>query len=260
VDVSLSDGGAGSFATLKRRDSRGRAVALGLGVGRALPAPALAGDTATYDSAVPGADLTATVGRDTFSHSFVIDRQSSAAASYRIPLTVSGLSVRMTASGGLEAVDGAGKVAFQAPPPRMWDSSVDPRAGESTHVAPVKASVDNSGSVPVLVLTPDAKFLADPATVYPVTVDPTWTGSSPTDTWVQYNDYLSSQAGSDQLKAGTYNGSEKARSFLKFTLSSKLTGAKITDAKLRLHNFYSGSCTGGAIAVRRITETGGRRA
>ncbi len=112
--------------------------------------------------------------------------------------------------------------------------------------------------VPTLVLAPDTAFVSASDTVYPVTLDPTFVGvpaSDAADTWVQDNDYPESQYGSAELKAGTYNGVQRARSFVRFDISAlRANPVKVLDAKLRLYNTYSGSCTGATITARRIIE------
>ncbi|MCX4991696.1 MULTISPECIES: DNRLRE domain-containing protein [unclassified Streptomyces] len=98
--------------------------------------------------------------------------------------------------------------------------------------------------------------LLDPALEYPVTIDPTDSLLGPvTDTWVQYDDHLTSQRGSTELKAGTYNGTEKARSYLKFDVA-KYAGKHILDTDLRLYSYYSPTCStsGAGNQVRRITS------
>lgn len=158
--------------------------------------------------------------RGGFSHSVVLHERPAAPVTYRFPITLSdGLSLKVADTGALHVVDGAGETVFYAPRPRMWDARVDEVSGDPARVVPLDAAVEAGEGGSVLVLVTDSVFLADPATVFPVTVDPSWTGVISTDTWVQYNDYLESQNSSAELKAGTYNGSEKARSFLKFGLS-----------------------------------------
>ncbi|MGW0864870.1 DNRLRE domain-containing protein [Streptomyces sp. NPDC002611] len=105
-------------------------------------------------------------------------------------------------------------------------------------------------------LKPAESFLQDPDLQYPVTVDPTNTLLGPlTDTWVQDAAYPSSQRGSTELKAGTYDGKEKARSYLKFN-TDRFRGKRILDADLRLFSHWSSSCStdNAGVQVRRVTS------
>ncbi|WP_237518290.1 DNRLRE domain-containing protein, partial [Streptomyces sp. SID4982] len=154
--------------------------------------------------------------------------------------------------------DRTGKLVAEAPAPMMWDSSKDPRSGEPRHLARVATRVETGkNGAQTLVLTPDARFLADPALTYPVTVDPTSTLAATTDTWVQTPDYPDSQVSSPELKSGTYDtGADVARSYLKFDVSP-FTGKHITDTNLALYSYYSATCgtTGAGTEVRRVTGT-----
>ncbi|TFV29882.1 DNRLRE domain-containing protein [Streptomyces sp. T1317-0309] len=93
---------------------------------------------------------------------------------------------------------------------------------------------------------PDTKFLADPATTYPVTIDPaTDTLSVLFDTFVQAGD-TADQSTSTDLKLGwpgDYSGSTKrtARSFITWE-TGQFADALVTDAKLSLYNYHSWSC------------------
>ncbi|WP_437012928.1 DNRLRE domain-containing protein [Streptomyces sp. enrichment culture] len=105
----------------------------------------------------------------------------------------------------------------------------------------------------ILVLKPSEQFLYDPDVTYPVVVAPTNTPAGPTtDTWIQYDAYPSSQRRSTELKAGTYDGVQKARSFLKYDVA-KYAGKKIVDTDLRLYSCYSSTCStsGAGVQVRR---------
>lgn len=199
ADYDFSADGAGDFAALDGEDRKGRDVrlALSLGLGKRLPAPVVDGDTLTYRNVVPNGDLTVTAGATGFSHSLVLRRRPVGSGVLRLPAQLRGLSLSVTPAGGLEARDADGRVVYAAPQPRMWDSSVDPVSGEPKHTALVRAEMDTSGPRPMLVLTPDARLLADPDTVWPVTIDPTFTRGA-SDAWVQYPNYLSGQWGSEE--------------------------------------------------------------
>ena len=92
--------------------------------------------------------------------------------------------------------------------------------------------------------------------MFPVTVDPTFTVSPSDDTWLQYPDFTSSQAGSGQLVVGTADGgAHVARSFLHFAgLESAIVGMKVQTANLVMRNWSSSSCAGSAIQAERITS------
>jgi len=251
ADVKLSDGGDDKLASV----SKGSA-SFGLGWEDKLPAPKLKGATASY-ALGSGQTLEVTALEQGFSQNVILDHAPEEPVSYRIPLHLEGLKLSQAESGHLLLKNADGKLVAEAPAPRMWDSTKDPRSGESRNVAPVDTKIETAddGSQ-TLVLTPDADYLADQDLQYPVTVDPAPSLAVTTDTWVQTPDYPDSQVSSPELKSGTYDtGANKARAYLKFDVSA-FQGKHIQDTNLALYSYYSSSCstTGAGTEVRRITS------
>ncbi|MQA36053.1 DNRLRE domain-containing protein, partial [Modestobacter roseus] len=134
----------------------------------------------------------------------------------------------------------------------MWDARTDPRTDQPVAVRDIGLTIENTtdahsatsaaASDATLTLTPDAGFLTDPTTVYPVTIDPTQTLGALGDTFIQKS-FGSNQGGSTELRAGTYNGGgDVARSLLKFDVTA-LKNRLVQSANLGLFNFHSWSCT-----------------
>ncbi|MDN3023482.1 DNRLRE domain-containing protein [Streptomyces sp. S.PB5] len=249
AEVALSDGGTGTLASVQQ----GKHV-FAMGWSKSLPAPTLKGDTATY-ALGGGADLTVQALPQGFEQSVVLSERPEGEVSYRIPLDLKGLELSKADNGHLLLKSAAGDVVAEASAPAMWGSDKDKASGDPAHVAEVDTAIekDADGST-VLVLKPDADFLADPDVTYPVTVDPVSTLAASTDTWVATN-YPDSQRGSTELKAGTYDtGTTVARSYVKFDVT-KLKGKHIVDTNLALYSYYSSTCatTGAGVQVRRIT-------
>ncbi|MET9134312.1 DNRLRE domain-containing protein [Streptomyces antibioticus] len=270
VDVSLSEAGGkvvpkaaaaqiafsagGSKAPLAQvtRDEK----TFGVAWDGALPKPVLKGNTATYRDAVPGGDVVVSALPEGFSHSVVLRERPSGPVEFRLPVKAEGLTLEETSDQRLRWEDSKGEQVAAAPPPLMWGASEDAASQEPERTAKVRATVETApDGDQTLVLKPSEAFLSDPAVRYPVVVDPTNTLAGPTtDTWIQYDAYPSSQRGSTELKAGTYDGVQKARSFLKFS-TSQYTGKKIVDTDLRLYSYYSSTCstTGSGVQARRVT-------
>lgn len=168
-DVTLSGGGAGALIRLRSGSS-----ALALHWPGGLPRPVLHGNEATYHDVLPGVDLMLRAEVRGYSQLLVVKDAAAARnpALARISFPVEARGVRLTAedSGALRAVDDAGRPVFQSPPSVMWDSSGPSREAR----VGVKVAGD------VLNLLPDKGFLADPATVYPVVIDPTQSPMAPT--------------------------------------------------------------------------------
>jgi hypothetical protein len=181
VDMSFSGGGSSPLAEVEKA---GRMVSLGWE--GPLPAPALAGATATYAEVLPGVDLIVTALADGFSHTLVVKTATAAAnpalAEIELPLSLDGAEVRETGSGGVEFVDaGSGGVMLAADAPMMWDSSSTVSGPSSATAA---ASVQRRAEVQVSVddaavtLVPDVSMLSGPGVAYPVYIDPVYRDES----------------------------------------------------------------------------------
>jgi hypothetical protein len=200
--VSFSGGGTGPMAEIWQGTGRSRAE-LALWWPARLPAPVVAGSSATYRNVVSGVDLVLTatsLAAGGFDEVLVVRSAAAARRLAQVRLRVSGLRLEPVAGGGLRAPFAGG--AFVAPPSRMWDSSavlpgsprtraaaaaartigaslappgaatVSSAAGPAAgaRLAPLGTAVSGRGSL--LALVPDAAMLASPAVRYPVFLDP----------------------------------------------------------------------------------------
>ena len=212
-----------------------------------LPTPTVNGTTATYPEAVPGADVVIEATRTGFEQYTVIkQRPTTPDYAYTLPLRAPGLKVTKQADDSLVFTDAKGRRRAVMPAPVMWDATTDPVSGEHTHRARVGIEVvQRQGSVD-LVLTPDARFLADPATHYPVTVDPTTAAlGNVFDTRVQQGETVDWSAATELHwgNPGTTNpdGSSRwARSFITWN-TAPIADALVMDADVNLWNVHSGN-------------------
>ncbi|MEV0192336.1 ricin-type beta-trefoil lectin domain protein [Kitasatospora purpeofusca] len=208
-----------------------------------LPAPKLEGSRATYVDARPGVDLVLQATRTGFEQFVIVKDRSAVAQSGRvtIPLDTTGLTVAPQRDGSVHLLEKAsGKPVVRLPAPVMWDAVVDPASLEHLNRAPVTMEVRGQGADTELVLTPDAAFLADPRTQYPVTIDPPAEVAALYDTYVQTDEYNDVSSSTD-LKLGSYDGRTVARSFLTVP-GGDFNGKQILEAKLNLYNYHSSSC------------------
>ncbi|MEU1192343.1 ricin-type beta-trefoil lectin domain protein [Streptomyces sp. NPDC005859] len=198
--VRLSGGGGGPLATLT--DPAGHSMSLTMPF--ALPAPRVSGDTALYASVLPGVDLSVSVTDQGGFSDVLIVHDAQAAADPRVRrLTVAtdtdGLALAATTAGGMTATAMDGTVSYTSPPPLMWDSGTSTASDATAGVRPASfaraaadapaVSSDTSsaagpgagaqvGQVPMtavadaITLAPDTSLLDDPATHYPVYIDP----------------------------------------------------------------------------------------
>ncbi|MFP8902824.1 DNRLRE domain-containing protein [Streptomyces atacamensis] len=214
-----------------------------------LPAPALEGTRATYAGALPDADLVVEATRTGFEQFVEINKRPAAKEySYTLPLKTDGLKVTQQRDGSLLFTDAASgrKKRAVMPAPVMWDAAVDEVSGEHTNRAEVDWKVVETEDGVDLVITPDADFLADPDTQYPVTVDPSTSAlSNVFDTYVQQGETRdwSTDTELDWGNPGTTNpdGTPRyARSFITWN-TAPISDALVTGAKLSLWNFHSGN-------------------
>ncbi|MET8162124.1 DNRLRE domain-containing protein [Sphaerisporangium sp. NPDC005289] len=251
--VRFSLGGDGPFATMER--DKGQKFSLSWG--KTLPRPVVKGNVATYvNAAGPSADLVVTALSTGFSHDVVLRERPTSPVELRIPVQSSGVTFGKSKHGGLQLTDSKNKVVAEAPKPVMWDNvAPDQNAGRvaARRIGDISTSVERENGRQVLVLRPDADWLADPATHYPVTIDPTTTlnvttdttiGSraecSPFDTLVGARSTVLTVGGAMWNCSGT-DGFQYYRSYLKFDTSA-LAGKAIYSAALQLWRTEAPAC------------------
>jgi hypothetical protein len=136
-NVRLS--GGGSVADLASLGGVG--ARLGLRWPGALPAPTLAGDTATYHDVVPGGDLVVKALTTGYEVSLVLRSRPTTATVLRLPLALDGLTLTQESTGRLRLADAAGKDVASSAPPIMTSAARDPRADEPTQTSVIPTTV-----------------------------------------------------------------------------------------------------------------------
>lgn len=252
-----------SQAAAASKAGTARSVSWALGgkaKGAKLPKPTLSGNTATYANVEPGVDLRLTMRPMGPEQDFIVKDRAAAEAiataggALQIPLKTKGLRAKATAGGGVDFTDAKGKRVSQIPLAFAWDAKVDPRSGEPVKV-PLSLSVAQTGAgTATLKVTPDAAWLADPARVFPLTIDPSYAivnSWAAGDTWVATNYPTSDMSADPELKVGTYDGgTTKARSFILFPIAP-FRGMDVVKADMSLWNTYSYSCAPATITAYR---------
>jgi hypothetical protein len=188
VDLTFSGGGTGPMVTMVKAGRK-----LSFSWPGSLPAPELSGATATYKDVIDGVDLQLNADTDGFSDLLIVKTREAAQdpklAQLKFTTSATGVSLAEDEAGGLKATDaGGGGVVFEAPQPMMWDSATGTAAAKATksmaaaagdladgdegssHRAPIDVQVASNA----VTLTPDQTMLADPATTFPVYIDPVY--------------------------------------------------------------------------------------
>lgn len=211
--------------------------------------PAVADDTATYENAVEGADIELQSLPTGLKETIIID-SASAPTVYSFPLSLSGVTPRIAASGAVEFVDAGDVVKFVIPPGYVEDSSVSAAGTPALSEDVTYALVDGGQTLEVSL---DEAWLTDPARVFPVLVDPTVNVYTDADDTFVANVGSTDRSGYYVLKAG-YDGTYKFRSFLHFDMST-FDGMNVLAANLKLVQNGSGSCTASPLDVYQVTES-----
>jgi hypothetical protein len=270
VDVSINPGGSGSAAKPVVRAGEAD-TAVGLKWTSDVPAPTLAGDTATYPEVLPGVDLTVKAVAEGYTENLVIKTPEAAKnpqlqdvpfGLYTHNATVSvaegdgrGTPARSVPTDGLEVKNTSGDVVFAGDASRMWDSSGKGSAAEQQlgeGGGRREAVMGFSLTPDKVTITPDKAFLADPKTEYPVSLDPdNWCTSCGIQSHVvvqsgypDAHNWNASTGDLSNLKAGyeDYDNAGTSRSYVQMN-TSRLGGTVIQSATLNTTIQHSYSCS-----------------
>jgi hypothetical protein len=250
VPIGFSAGGSGPAATLAAPDGT-----VSLGWNTPLPTPKIAGDTVTYPDAAANADLAITAGTSSFEFKVVLKAQPTTAPVFTVPLTVPAGSKLTRLDSGVPVVQTAdGKNIALIGTAQMFDATIDPATKLPSTVRPVSSTVTaESDTKLTMTLRPDMSFLSDPATRYPVTIDPAlsaWAWDS-LDTMV-INGALAGNNydGDAHLYAGTSSiFGTTSRSFIQFT-DGTIKNVYVIDADLALAQDTSSTCAAKQTDIR----------
>ncbi|MBB2923534.1 LamG domain-containing protein [Cellulomonas cellasea] len=296
LGMTFSDGSDGTPLARLERDGH----ALSLDVPFDLPRPVVDGRQLTYDEVLPGVDLVVTVNPDTTGFSEVLRVESPEAARnprlrhLEFPVEVSDGLDLVAERGGFAARDAAGETVLSSPTPAMWDSArpapastpsfalpgvrragpqalvpragvergsegdreVAPLGGEA--VAPLPAAVSDD----TVAIVPDAEMLADPATVWPVYIDPSV--SATLGAWTAVRDAFGAQFGyggdegvglCDRAVMSSCTGTFRSRLMWQFRgleAIGALDWTEVRNATFSAVGTHSYDCTPHAITLYRV--------
>lgn len=237
ASVELAEGARVSFGVAGAAPAQGRA----------------AGNKVRYDEVRPGADLTFEASSLGIKETIIL-KSAQAPTTWDFPLDLDGVTAKLVDE-EIQLLDAEGTQVGHIPPGFMTDSNVDPRTGDAPRSDDVNYELIESASGPVLRVSVDQTWLADPSRQFPVFVDPTVSGvGSEGDTYVMKgftNDY-SNEA---ELKVGTYDGGAHiAASLLKFNIPNQMNN-HIFNAKLKMFATHSWSCNARDVVIRPLISS-----
>ena len=237
VDLRLSGGGSGPLVVLAEGDHE-----VGLGWRGELPAPTLAGPTATYGGVLPGVDLTVTADVEGFTQLLVVKSREAAQNPALRTITFDNYRRGTTVAGdesGLEVRASDGQVLFSGDASRMWDASGGRQARMSVEVTDSAIAV-----------SPDRDFLADPDLAFPVSIDPSYYAFGPKNhhvvvqsAWPDQPNYDRTDGQLGDLKAGYVCAGPcfNSRSYVEMATAG-LAGKYIHSATLAVNVLQSHDC------------------
>ncbi|MFI6095659.1 RHS repeat-associated core domain-containing protein [Lentzea sp. NPDC051213] len=243
--------GTGPLATISDGD---RSVSVSWP--HALPKPKIDGNTATYPEVLPGVDLRVLADVDGYSQVLVVKTRDAAKnpklAALRFAVAQKGVTTKADEQGNLQAVDAQGTAVFTGAAPSMWDSSAT-AATEDRSVATrskgpgtarKQAKMRTTVTKDALEVVPDAGVIADPATEFPLFIDPGFTSSKAGWTLIWNGNADQSYWNSaDVAKVGTPNaGTYKMRSFFLMNTNG-LQRKQILSATFTAQQLSATSCT-----------------
>ncbi|MGW6561623.1 hypothetical protein [Streptomyces hydrogenans] len=261
TEVSFTGDGTGPLVTMVRDGKK-----VSLDWPGDLPAPVVAGDTATYRSVLPDIDLAVTANADGFRHVLVVKTakaaENPALADLKFGADTEGVTLSENGSGDVVAKDKAGRTVFQADPPLVWDSAVagagtDTKAqaktagndrtrssvrgpGSGAHHTRMAMTVRGDG----ISLAPGKELLQSPDVVYPLYIDPTWQGYPSVTSWASINSMGWKATSGAEARVGFLGNWEGCGSYCNSTARSwfsmnvdGIRGAKVTAAEFRPHFF-----------------------
>ncbi|WP_137994231.1 FG-GAP-like repeat-containing protein [Streptomyces vilmorinianum] len=244
-----------------------------------LPAPVVDGPRALYENVRPGIDLLLTARDGGYSHVLIVHTPEAAKdpllADLDYRLTSPTLTFKLNdTSDVVSAMDSTGQEMATSPTPYLWDSAgavratigepapqIDPAIGDTalalpglagpqpgSHDSVLDATLTTDG---VLDLAVNTKVLADPDTVYPVFIDPSFKGRKANWTLL-YQKYPNSSFyngqnfnnGTNEARVGyEADSGGLSRSVFTFEHDKKLYDATIKESYFRVLQTYSWGCS-----------------
>ncbi|MBQ0901308.1 DNRLRE domain-containing protein [Micromonospora sp. U21] len=237
---------------LVRFERDGRSIELGLAGAAKDVTPKVSGSTVTYPGLAGGADVVYDVTSTALKEKIVLHRAPTGPVSYTFTLDTAGLTAQQRQDGSIAFVgpDG-GEPVFVMPAPFMYDDKDDASSPHGKVWSDrVSQRVQQMYGQTTVTVSADAAWLADPARVYPVVIDPTIkiqpVPADAQDVAIYSGATTTNYNGTYQLNVGT-TATAAWRSLLKFNLDTIPDNTSIDDAQLQL--YYSQTHTDWAYDV-----------
>ncbi|MFE2942546.1 LamG-like jellyroll fold domain-containing protein [Streptomyces sp. NPDC059255] len=200
-----------------------------------------------YDDVLPDTDLWLDSQAGGVKETLVL-RSADAPADFVFPLELTGLTARTGDDGSVVLADAGGRTKAVIPAGYMEDGA------EAVSHAVRYELVERAGGASALRVSVDRAWLADPARVFPVLVDPSV--ETNTATTSMYVTPGGSVVGSNELRVGKGPSADTiTASYLGFpSLTTELKNHKIFGAQLQVVNYDAASCKARPVTVHPVTQ------
>ena len=201
------------------------------------------GSEATYPGVGTATDLTYEARNDGVKETLLL-KSAAAPTRFAFSLTLSGLTLRRDfATGGWGLFrSGESLPTLAVAPLSVFDSSEDTASGEPAYCQDTTTTVNTVGAVSYVTYEISPAWLADPARVFPIRVDPTVTL---TNSGTYFDTYVSSlypgtsYSTSAELKCGYFDSTTgQNRSLVHFDISSVSGDPYVMNSDFTIHQFH----------------------
>lgn len=263
IGMTFSGGGTSPLVALVEDGKR-----LSLQWPTVLPTPIIDGDSLTYPSVLPDVDLKISVSTNHFTQVLVVHSPEAARRSNLDEIIMGvdapDLDLKRSSWGGIDVVDDLGNTVLEAPTPIMWDSrgtgavdgpgtddrSENPMEGDKVVAMPVEVDGDQ------ISVKPADSLINDPATVYPLHVDPGFTGKPAGHAMID-RAYPSSSywnwTADQSVGYQNFDAWSHKRLLFSFYIAG-IAGTDVTRAVFRANQVYSASCTSSEIQAWEVSR------
>jgi RHS repeat-associated protein len=211
----------------------------------------ISGDTATYANALPGVDVSYQA-QDAAVKEVLTLTSAGTATSFDFSTQLSsGITLTSTPDGGMAARSSRG-LELQYAAPNVEDSSGQP-AGYSTTAVTMTLSGPDTG--PTVHLAVDPAWLNDPARVFPVRIDPSYTATVTGQTYVNSGASTTNYSTATVLRVGKDSAGASNNSLIRFDTSGIPRDDTVALATLNLDvNSNDANANNTTVQVKPITR------
>jgi large repetitive protein len=220
--------------------------------GATIGAPIVTDGSVVYTDALPYTDVRIDSLPQAAKETLIL-HSASAATSWTYRLNLAGVTPSLDADGNVVFTNDSGSVVAWMPRGFMKDSSFNPQSGDAAYSHNFSYELIMVDGEPAVRATADAAWLADPARVFPVYVDPELRLDNSDDTYVQYGDDIN-HSGEDNLAVGTWDsGTHRARALMHFSsFATTYAGKRLSYVTVNLFLTWQYNCTNQSFTVHPI--------